>query len=78
MYKKTPVQLNTKVTAIDWGGSGVKVSTDKGIISAKKCIVTVSNGVLSSGQIKFTPNLSAEKEESFFQNLYGSLQQSDF
>ena len=78
MYKKTPVQLNTKVTAIDWGGSGVKVSTDKGIISAKKCIVTVSNGVLSSGQIKFTPNLSAEKEESFFKISMGHYNRVTF
>ena len=78
MYKKIPVQLNTKVTAIDWSGSGVKVSTDKGIISAKKCIVTVSNGVLSSGQIKFTPNLSAEKEESFFKISMGHYNRVTF
>lgn len=65
MYKNVPVKLNTKVNAIDWSGSGVKVTTDKGLISAKKCIITVSNGVLSSGQIKFTPNLSTEKQESF-------------
>mgnify|MGYP006113147007 FL=1 len=65
MYKDVPVKLNTKVSEIDWSGSGIKVTTDKGILNAQKCIITVSNGVLSSGQIKFTPKLSVAKEESF-------------
>ena len=65
MYKDVPVKLNTKVSEIDWSGSGIKVTTDKGILNAQKCIITVSNGVLSSGQIKFTPKLSVTKEESF-------------
>ena len=65
MFKTTPVKLNTKVKEIDWSGSGVKVTTDKGDIKAKTCLITVSNGVLSSGEIKFTPKLSIEKEESF-------------
>ena len=65
MYKEIPVQLNTKVSEINWSGSGVKVVTNKGTIDAKKCIITVSNGVLSSGQIKFTPTLDVKKEESF-------------
>ena len=65
MYKSVPVKLNTKVTEIDWGGAGVKVTTNNGVINAKKCIVTVSTGVLSSGQIIFKPKLNPEKEESF-------------
>ena len=65
MYKNIPVELNTKVKEIDWSGSGVKVITDKGTLNPNKCIIRVSNGVLSSGQIKFTPKLDVEKEESF-------------
>jgi len=65
MFKKIPVQLNTKVSKIDWSGSGVKIITNKGEIKANKCILTVSTGVLASGQIKFTPNLANEKQESF-------------
>ena len=65
MYKDVPVKLGTKVSEINWSGSGVKVVTNNGTIDAKKCIITVSNGVLSSGQIKFTPKLDVEKEESF-------------
>ncbi len=65
MYKDIPVSLNSKVKEIDWSGSGVKVISEKGTLNAKKCIITVSNGVLASGQIKFTPKLNSEKEESF-------------
>ncbi len=65
MFKDIPVQLNTKVNKIDWSGQGVKVFTEKGEIKANKCIITVSTGVLNSGQIKFTPDLSPEKQESF-------------
>ena len=65
MYKETPVELSTKVTEIDWSGKGVKIITDKGTISSKKCIITVSNAVLSSEKIKFTPKLSSEKQEAF-------------
>ena len=78
MFKKTPVQLNTKVSKIDWSGSGVKVITDKGEIKAKKCILTVSTGVLSSGQIKFNPNLPSEKEESFFKISMGHYNRITF
>ena len=65
MFKKIPVQLNTKVNKIDWSEAGVKTITDKGEIKANKCIITVSTGVLNSGQIKFFPKLSSEKQDSF-------------
>ena len=65
MYQNVPVQLNTKVKEIDWSGPGVKIETNKGTLKSQKCIITVSTGVLGSGQIKFTPNLSEDKQESF-------------
>lgn len=65
MLDKVPVSLNTKVFSIDWSGQNVVIETNKGSIKTKKCILTVSTGVLSSGQIKFNPKLDAEKEESF-------------
>tara|TARA_S200000501_G_scaffold105475_1_gene98847 strand:- start:1961 stop:3301 length:1341 start_codon:yes stop_codon:yes gene_type:complete len=65
MYKDVPVELNTKVKEIDWSGKGVKIITDKGTILSNKCIITVSNGVLSSEKIKFTPKLNVEKQEAF-------------
>lgn len=60
-----PVKLSTKVTAIDWGGKGVKVETDKGTLSAKACIVTVSTGVLAADSIRFDPPLPIDKQASF-------------
>ena len=65
MYKDLPVELNTNVKEIDWSGKGVKIVTGKGTISAKKCIITVSNAILSSEKIKFTPKLNPEKQEAF-------------
>ena len=60
-----PVELSTRATKIDWGGQGVRVHTDRGVIAARACIVTVSTGVLASGGIRFEPALSAEKQEAF-------------
>ncbi len=60
-----PVQLNTWVSHIDWSGQGVKLETNQGTIRTKKVILTVSTGVLASDNIKFTPQLPVEKQESF-------------
>lgn len=60
-----PVELSTRATKIDWGGRGVRVHTDRGVIEGRACIVTVSTGVLASGGIRFQPTLSAAKQESF-------------
>ncbi len=65
MFKNIPVQFNTKVKKIDWSGTGVKVITDKGAIKSNKCILTVSTGVLNSGQIKFTPELKFFYDDTF-------------
>lgn len=60
-----PVSLDTAVERIRWGGSGVRVDTNRGTIRARAVIVTVSTGVLAAGGITFEPALSPEKEESF-------------
>ncbi len=59
-----PVRLNTPALAIDWGGSGVKVETPSGTLSAKACIVTVSVGVLAAGGVRFSPDLPLAKQEA--------------
>jgi len=56
------VSLEMEVKEVDWSGSGVTVITNKGTIKTKHCIVTVSNGVLASGAIKFTPQLVKRQE----------------
>ena len=59
-----PIKLNTAVQAVDYSGSGVRVETTSGTISAKACLVTVSTGVLASGAITFTPALPVAKQEA--------------
>ena len=56
-FADVPVALNTKVTAVDRSGPGVRVETERGTIEGKACIVTVSTGVLNAGAIRFTPDL---------------------
>ncbi len=52
-----PVELDTPVERIDWRGREIEVATPKGVITTKAVIITVSTGVLSSGQIRFDPPL---------------------
>ena len=63
--KDVPVKLNTIVSEIKWGGKGVQVTTNKGTINAKACIVTVSVGVLRAEKIKFSPPLPTSKYKAF-------------
>ena len=55
--KGLPVSLSTRVTAIDWSGQGVVVTTDRGALRARSAIVTLPVGVLKAGSIRFTPAL---------------------
>ena len=59
-----PVTLNTEVTAIDWSGKALRLTTPKGEVRAKKAIVTVSTGILASGHIRFDPALPDWKQEA--------------
>ncbi|MSP67902.1 MAG: FAD-dependent oxidoreductase [Alphaproteobacteria bacterium] len=56
-----PVRLNTVVTAIDWGGPGVRLATARGTLDAQAAIVTVSTAVLASERLRFRPALPADK-----------------
>ena len=59
------VSLNTAVTKINWQGSTPIVETTKGTLYPKAVVMTVSTGVLASGEIRFIPELPVEKQESF-------------
>jgi len=48
-----PVALSTPVTRLDWSNRDVTVDTPSGRITARAAVVTVSTGVLMSGNIKF-------------------------
>lgn len=52
-----PVSLDTSVSAVDYTGTGVTLTTSKGTVKARAVIITVSTNVLASGRIRFTPGL---------------------
>ena len=60
------IQFNNPVTQVDYSGEGVQVTTQAGeVFEADKVLVTVSVGVLKSGNIDFIPDLSEDKQEAF-------------
>jgi monoamine oxidase len=58
------VELNMPVEAIDWSGSGVRVTTAQGTTEASAAIITASSGVLADGLIGFDPPLPDWKQEA--------------
>jgi monoamine oxidase len=52
-----PVSLSTPATRISWSGRDVTVETAAGKVAARAAIITASSNVLTSGMIKFTPDL---------------------
>ena len=59
-----PVTLNAQVTAIDWSGRALRLTTPKGEVRARKVIVTASTGILAGGHIRFDPALPDWKQEA--------------
>jgi monoamine oxidase len=66
-----PVKLSTPATAIDTRRD-VQVETPSGTISARAAIVTVSTNVITSGAIKFTPELPKRQLDAFAKLSLGS------
>ena len=57
----TEVELGTKVSHIDYGGSKVRVETNRGDFEGDRVVVTLPLGVLQSGAVKFSPELPQDK-----------------
>ncbi|MFK4652639.1 monoamine oxidase [Bradyrhizobium japonicum] len=55
--EQAPVALATPVSRIVWSNRDVSVETPSGRIAARAAIVTVSTNVLTSGAIKFGPDI---------------------
>jgi len=55
--EQAPVALSTPASRIAWSNRDVSVETPAGKIAARAAIVTVSTNVLTSGAIKFTPDI---------------------
>jgi monoamine oxidase len=58
------IRLNQPVTAIDWSGSRIAVTTASGTLRARACIVTVPVGVLKAASIRFTPQLPGRTRDA--------------
>jgi monoamine oxidase len=52
-----PISLATPATRLSWSGRDVTVETQAGKIAGRAAIVTVSSDVLTSGALKFAPEL---------------------
>lgn len=57
-----PVAVNTTVRRVAAAGGRVRVTTERGTLSAKAAIVTVSAGVLARGSIAFDPMLDGRAQ----------------
>lgn len=55
--EQAPVALSTPASRIAWSNRDVSVETQSGKIAARAAIVTVSTNVLTSGAIKFAPDI---------------------
>lgn len=58
------IRLKQPVTAIDWSGTRIAITTASGTLKARACIVTVPVGVLKAGAIRFTPELPARTRDA--------------
>jgi len=54
---QVPVSLSTPASRISWGTRDVTVETPSGKITARAAIITVSSNALTSGNIKFAPDI---------------------
>jgi monoamine oxidase len=57
LASQLPIVLSTPATRIVWSNRDIAVETPAGRIAARALILTVSTNVLTSGVIKFTPEL---------------------
>lgn len=58
------IQLNQRVSKIDYSGSKAKITHNSNITEADYVLVTVPLGVLKSGTIQFVPNLPSAKQNA--------------
>jgi monoamine oxidase len=55
--EQVPLALSAPASRIAWSGRDVTVETPAGKIAARAAIITVSSNVLTSGNIKFAPDI---------------------
>ncbi|MDB5082198.1 MAG: monoamine oxidase [Chloroflexi bacterium] len=61
LAKGLDIRLNQVVTGIEYDSKGVRVTTNQGVFSGSRVVVTLPLGVLKKGGVKFTPALPGPK-----------------
>ena len=61
LHSGIDVVCSCPATKIDYSGPRIKVTTPKGTVEADHVILTVSSAILSTGRIRFHPELPQEK-----------------
>lgn len=65
LAQEVPVMYSTAVASVDYGGSGVTVTTQDGAaVVADACVMTAPLGVLKAGTIDFQPPLPEAKRQA--------------
>lgn len=59
-----PIQYETPVQTIRWGGQGVAATTAHGTFTARHCVITVPVTLLQAGALRFDPPLSLAKQQA--------------
>jgi monoamine oxidase len=70
---QVPLALSTPASRIAWNNRDVSVETPSGKIAARAAIVTVSSNVLTSGAIRFTPDLPKRQLDAASKLSLGSF-----
>ena len=73
LAKGIDIQLQQKVTAIDYGKKGVTVRTERGSFIADAAVITLPLGVLKSGSVTFSPPLPERKRAAISRLAMGVL-----
>ena len=68
------VELNRRVEVINIEEDGVSMETDRGNLEGTHVVVTLPLGVLKAGNVRFEPELPAEKREAISLLAMGNLE----
>lgn len=64
LHRDLEVVVNCPVSAIDYTGPTVRLTTPKGTVTTTKVILTVSTGVLATDAIRFSPPLPQQTQQA--------------
>jgi hypothetical protein len=72
LAETVPVSLSTPVTRVSWQGRNIEIETPAGRLTPRAVIVTASTSVLSSGDLRFAPDLPKRQLDAITKLSLGS------